>query len=241
MALAGKAAGLQEICFTDHIDYDPLEKMGKMDFDTDAYNAEYDGLEVPGLVIRHGMEFGMMADNMDMLRKDLQRRKFDFVLGSVHFVDNYDVYFLEYWQGKTVFQAERRFLEATLECVSNHNEFDVLSHLTYLGKSPAHPATRPIPYAEHASLVDEILRTLAKKGKGMEVNTSGMDRAGDYLPGVEYLQRFRALGGNIVTIGSDAHRSDRVGQYSFEVCRMLKDIFGHVCTFQDREPVFHKL
>ena len=90
-------------------------------------------------------------------------------------------------------------------------------------------------------MVDEILRTLAKKGKGMEVNTSGMDRAGDYLPGAVYLKRFQELGGKIVTVGSDAHRCDRVGQYSFEVCRMLKDIFGHVCTFRDREPVFHRL
>jgi histidinol-phosphatase (PHP family) len=241
MALAGKAAGLREICFTEHIDYDPLGKMGKMDFDTEAYNAEHDGLEVSGITIRRGLEFGMMADNMDTLTKDLQRRKFDFVLGSIHFVDDLDVYFEEYWQGKTVFQAERRFLEATLECVCNHTEFDVLSHLTYLGKSPAHPATRPIPYEEHADLVDEILRTLAQKGKGMEVNTSGMDRAGDYLPGAVYLKRFRELGGKIVTVGSDAHRSDRVGQYSFEACRMVNEIFGHVCTFRDREPVMHRL
>ena len=63
MAQAAKAAGLKEICFTDHLDYDPLGKMGIMAFDTDVYNAEYDALEVPGLKIRRGMEFGMTVDN----------------------------------------------------------------------------------------------------------------------------------------------------------------------------------
>lgn len=45
LAMAARNAGLREICFTDHVDYDPLGQMGKMDFDTDAYNAEYDHLE----------------------------------------------------------------------------------------------------------------------------------------------------------------------------------------------------
>lgn len=241
MALAGRSAGLKEICFTDHLDYDPLGKMGILAFETQAYNDAYDGLQVPGITIRRGMEFGMTPDNMDQLAADLQRRPFDLVLGSIHFVDGFDVYFEEYWAEKTIFQAERRFLEATLECVSNHDDFDVLAHLTYIAKTHCHPAPRPVRYEDHRDLLDEILRTLARKGKGLEVNTSGVDRAGDYLPGAEYLRRFRELGGSIVTVGSDAHRAERVGQYCMEACRMAKDIFGHVCTFDGREPVFHKL
>ena len=59
LAKAALEKGLKEICFTDHIDYDPLGHMGKLDFDTAAYSAEYDQLEIPGLKIRRGMEFGM--------------------------------------------------------------------------------------------------------------------------------------------------------------------------------------
>ena len=79
------------------------------------------------------------------------------------------------------------------------------------------------------------------KGKGLEVNTSGRDRCGGYLPTEDYVRRFKELGGEIVTIGTDSHDTDRVGQYAFEVCDMLKDIFGYVCTFEDRKPIFHKL
>lgn len=241
MALAAKEAGLKEICFTDHLDYDPLGKMGVLAFDTDSYNREYNELEVPGLVIRRGMEFGMDTGNLELFRKDLQRRPFDFVLGSIHFVDDLDVYFDEYWDGKTVFEAERRYLEATLESVQLHNDFDVLAHLTYIAKARCHPAPRPVPYEEHREIIDEILKVLVRKGKGLEMNTSGVDRAGDFLPGPQMVRRFRELGGEIVTVGSDAHRANRVGQYSHEACEILKDVFGYVCTFAERKPVFHKL
>lgn len=241
MARAAKTVGLKEICFTDHLDYDPLGKMGVMAFDTEKYNAEYDNLEIPGLKIRRGMEFGMAVDNREQFQKDLQRRPFDFVLGSIHFVDDLDVYYPEFWQGKTVFEAERRFLETTLECVKLHDDFDVLAHLTYLGKATAHIAPRPIPYEAHRELVDQILRVLAKKGKGMEMNTSGVDRCGGFLPTADYFRRFKELGGEIVTVGSDAHQDYRVGQYTFDACEILKDIFGYVCTFEDRKPIFHKL
>ncbi len=241
MALAAKAAGLKEICFTDHIDYDPLGTMPDLAFDTAAYNAEYDRLEVPGLKIRRGMEFGMTRQNRPQFQKDLQRREFDFVLGSIHFVDDLDVYFQEFWEGKTVFQAESRCLEETLACVQLHEEFDVLAHLTYISKTTANPTHRLVPFAQHRELIDEILRTLAAKGKGLEINTSGVDKCGGYLPTADYVRRFRELGGEIVTIGSDAHRCNRVGQYSFDVCELLKDIFGYVCTFEGRKPIFHKL
>ena len=241
MARAALDRGLKEICFTDHLDYDPLGKMGKMDFDTETYCREYDSLEIPGLKIRRGAEFGMDEHNVAQFRQDLKRRPFDFVLGSIHFVDDLDVYFASYWQGKTVFEAERRYLEAALACVKIHDDFDVLAHLTYIGKTAAHPAPRAVPYAEHRELVDEILKILAAKGKGLEMNTSGVDRCGDFLPSADYFRRFKELGGEVVTVGSDAHRRGRVGQYSTEACQILGDIFGYVCTYENRKPIFHKV
>jgi len=241
MAKAALGAGLKEICFTDHLDYDPLDKMGVLAFDTDVYNREYDSLELPGLKIRRGMEFGMTPQNRPQFLKDLRRRDFDFVLGSIHFVDDLDVYFQEYWDGKSVFRAEQRYLESTLECVRIHEDFDVLAHLTYIAKARCHPAPRPVPFEEHREIIEEILKVLVAKGKGLEMNSSGVDRCGSFLPSADMVRRFRELGGEIVTIGSDAHAAKRVGQYSFDACEILKDIFGYVCTFEDRKPIFHKL
>mgnify|MGYP002510314382 CR=1 FL=1 len=57
----------------------------------------------------------------------------------------------------------------------------------------------------------------------------------------DVLKIYRDCGGEIITIGSDAHATNRVGQYACEVCDMFKDIFGYVCTFENRQPIFHKL
>ena len=241
MALAAKAAGLKEICFTDHLDYILCRPEEKMAYSVEEYNAAHEGVAVPGLTIRHGAEVGLTHWNKEIVEKDLSLRHYDFVIGSTHFVDEEDPYFPPYWQGKTVAFAEQSFFEETMKCVQIHDNFDVLGHLTYISKVRAHPAPRKVELNIYRDVVEEILKVLAAKGKGMEVNTSGVDRCGDFLPREEFFRRFKELGGEIVTIGSDAHKSDRVGQYSKEACDILKDIFGYVCTFEDRKPIFHKL
>ena len=241
MALAAKAAGLKEICFTDHIDHDFDAEGHSMVFDPMVYAAEYDNLEVDGLKIRRGVEYGLKPYNRDTMQKDLQLRNFDFVLGSVHFVNELDIYYPEFWRDKTVEQAVQEFLEETLLCVQHHDDYDVLGHLSYICKARAHPDPKPLYLKDHREIVDEILKILVQKGKGMEINTSGVDRCGDFLPGEEFFRRFKELGGEIVTIGSDAHNTQRVGQYAGQACEMMKDIFGYVCTFEGRKPIFHKL
>ena len=241
MVEAAVRIGLKEICFTDHVEYEVGTAEQIMVFTTERYNAAYDHLISPHLKIRRGMEFGLKPNNQEDLKRDLLRRPFDFVIGSVHMVNEQDVYFDEFWVGKTMREAYRTFLEETLACVRAHDDFDVLGHLTFICKSPKNPTGEPILYQEWREVSDEILRVLAQKGKGMEINTSGVDRCGDFLPSVDFFRRFKELGGEIVTVGSDAHDTDRVGQYSREACQLLAEIFGCVCTFENRRPIFHKM
>ena len=244
MVLAARAAGLKEICFTDHVDYE-LDTQGNVRADmmyrTEDYSAAYDHLSAPDITIRRGVELGMTPWNKELMRQFLAQRHYDFVLGSIHHIDNFDPYYEAFWVGKTLREAEIRYFEVMLECVRLHDDYDVLGHLNYICKTPPHPTHVPFPLSDYAEFVDEILKTLVAKGKGMEVNTSGVDRCGDFLPGAEFLRRFKELGGEIVTVGSDAHAPDRVGQYTDRACQLVQEIFGHVCTFQDRKPIFHKL
>ncbi len=240
MAQKAAALGLREICFTDHLDYDPAPNAPIQTFTTEEYNAAYDGLEIPGLKIYKGFEFGMLPDNQNVLQLDLQRRHFDFVIGSVHFVDGLDIFLDDYWQGRTWQTCEYRYLEFLLDCVQGHDGYDVVGHINGICKARANPNRRAVKHSEYAEVFDEILRSIADKGKGIEVNTSGFDRCGAFLPSPDYLRRFKELGGTIVTVGSDAHTPDRVGQYCAEACAQIVDIFGYICTFADRKPIFHK-
>ena len=241
MARAAVNAGLQEICFTDHLDYQHGVPREKITFTPEAYRSAYDGLHVPGLTIRHGAEAGLTPWNVAEIHEDIAQYPYDFVLGSVHFIDDEDVYYPEFWVGRDFLATERRYFEEILACVQLHDDFDVLGHLTYISKVKGHPSPRIIPVEDHKEVIAEIMKTLIAKGKGMEINTSGVDRCGDFLPGMPYLKLFKDLGGQIITVGSDAHTSDRVGQYVSDACAIARDIFGHVCTFQNREPIFHKL
>ena len=233
--------GLKEICFTDHYDhcFYPEEKHNLLNLE--QYSQAYDSLEHPQLTIRRGVEYGMTTWNVPHLAELLKQRNFDFVLGSLHYADGYDPYQKEYWVGKTMRQAFEGYLERTLDCVRVHDQFDVLGHLNYACKSPTSPTHEPLLYEDYRELSDEIMKVLVQKGKGMEINTSGVDRAGIFLPTADFLKRFKELGGEIVTVGSDSHDGSRVGQYVPQALEILKEIFGYVCTFENRKPIFHKL
>ena len=241
MIRAAEEAGLREICFTDHYDCHWSESDEHDLFSLADYRATYDNLPAATVTVRRGVEMGLTAWNRSIAEAFTQSYPLDFVIGSLHFVDGYDPYDAHYWDGKTMHHAYGRYLEEILRCVRIHDDFDVLGHLTYVAKSPNNPYRVPVPYDDFTTLTDEIMRELIKKDKGMEINTSGVDRVGDFLPSARHLQRFYELGGRIVTIGSDAHDPSRVGQHSDRARSILKEIFGHVCTFAGRSPVFHQL
>lgn len=241
MLAAAEAMGLREICFTDHIDDDPLNDSAQWQYTLEQYNAGYNHLTSQRLKLRLGMEFGMLVDNQALIAQRSVERHYDFIIGSVHFADNLDTYRAAFWENRTVLEAEQLFLQTTLDCVNAHDQFDVLGHLTFISKARVHPTHLPISLDAHKEVVAEIFKVLIAKGKGIEINTSGIDRCGAYLPSPDYLRLFKDLGGEIVTVGSDAHASDRVGQYCNEACQIVQDIFGHVCTFENRQPIFHKI
>ncbi len=238
---AAEERGLSEICFTDHYDF-ANEKDGHHDlFDLEDYSAAYDGIKSGRVKIRRGVEFGMTDWNKAELCELLKKRDFDFVIGSVHFAGGYDPYFKEYWEGIGFYEAVSKYMNAVLECVKVHDDFDVLGHLTYVCKSEHNPTHSAVKYKDICDISDEILKILIDKGKGMEVNTSGVDRTGDFLPSVDFLKRFRELGGEIITIGSDSHDRARVGQYTKEAIDMIATVSPYVCTFEKRKPIFHKI
>jgi len=241
MIKAAEIAGLREICFTDHIDHHGRPDGEHFLIDFNDYSKAYDNLNSEMVIIRRGIEMGLVKWNKAEAERILKNRDFDFVIGSVHYADGNDPYYPEFWEGNTFEQAVTKYLSDTMECVKIHDNFDVLGHLNYVCKYNYSAQPGEFPFEKYREITDEIMRILISKGKGMEINTSGVDKIAEFLPSVEYLKRFKELGGEIVTVGSDAHTPDRVGQYSNDAVDMAKEIFGYVCTFEKRKPIFHKL
>lgn len=240
MVLAAQARNLLEICFTEHWDDIVGDDKHPEHFSIDAYAAAHRELE-PSITVRRGIEVGLLSDNQKSVQAAVRQYPFDYVIGSVHCVGNEDLYFPNFWKDKSVQEAEQLYLEYTLACVQKHTEYDVLGHLTYISKAPFHPSHTQVSLSTHKELIAEILRTLAQKGKGLEVNTSGLRVCDDYLPSMEFVRLFRDLGGEIITVGSDAHIPDHVGMHTGQAIHEIAAIFGYVCTFARRQPIFHRV
>lgn len=232
---------LKEICFTDHYDYNSEKNKQHDLFTIEKYNEAYGNLISDKLKIRRGIEVGLTTWNQTEVGEFLSNGDFDFVIGSIHYVGGFDPYYKEFWDDMSFKDAISKYMEQTIKCVKTHDNFDVLGHLTYVCKSSYNPTKSGISYNEISDFTDQIFRVLIQKGKGIEINTSGVDRIGDYLPAMDYVKRFRELGGEIITVGSDAHDRTRVGQYVDDALRMISDVFPYVCTFEKRNPIFHKI
>lgn len=238
---AAKDAGLKEICFTDHYDFNDDPTKQHDFFTIEQYRSVYDNIDSNGILVRKGVEFGLTHWNQKELEDLLSSYNFDFVIGSVHFAGGFDPYFKEFWTHNGFDEGFEKYLLQTLKCVKVQNNFDVLGHINYVCKSEHNPTKQPLRYNDYIDICDEIMKTLVENGKGMEINTSGKDRVGEFLPSYDFIKRFKELGGEIITVGSDSHDNTRVGQYIPEALEICKEVFGYVCTFENRKPIFNTL
>lgn len=227
------ALGLDEICFTDHRDFDyPIDIF---DLDVENYYQAIKALKdefKDQIVIKWGIEMGLDMDHQIEINELISQYPFDFVIGSIHVINHTEFYYGEFFKGLSKEEAHRYFFEETLKCVKNFDCFNVLGHLDYIMRYGPYEDKR-VDHQKYQDIFDEIFRTLIAKGKGIEVNTSGYSLNGDCgFPNFEQVKRYYDLGGRIITIGTDSHTSDRIGQHVDDVKNMLKQIgFKDISTF----------
>lgn len=229
--------GLDEICFTDHRDFDyPIDPF---ELDVEPYFKEMRALQTEfkdQITIKIGVEIGLDTDHIDEINDFINASPYDFVIGSIHVIHHTEFYYGEFFKGKTKEEAHREFFEETLKCVETFDCFNVLGHLDYIMRYGPYEDKR-VDHARYQDLIDAILMTLIKKGKGIEVNTSGYATNGDCgFPNFDIVRRYKELGGTIITVGTDSHTSDRVGEHVADVIEHYQTIgFKDVSTFTKRQ------
>lgn len=241
---AALAEGLDGICFTEHCECNrslgiPPEFPSWPDLDYDEYFKVVSDLKGKyPLKIAVGLELGQGTQGPEYAQKYIESRAWDFILASNHNLrDEYDFHYLDY-RGKDINSLCVRYFEELYEVVE-WGQFDVLAHLFYFVRYLA-MSGHDTDMSKYGSIIEDILRLLALKGKGLEINTSGLFGAyGKTIPGIEQLCAFRKLGGEIVTVGSDAHSPDKVG-YGGDIARELirQAGFKYVAFYENRKPVF---
>ena len=247
--------GLKTICFTDHFDKDDLEWGEEGIFDVDAYFVEMQKLqeEYAGkLNIRIGIELGLRTYLKDYYEELTKKYPFDFVIGSVHNVPYKkdaegnilytDPAAEKLFTDRTDKEAYRLMMETTLENVRTSDCFQTLGHLDYVvryGKS----REKEYSYTDYADIIDEILKLLIEKEKGLEVNSAGLKYGLPFAhPHPDVLKRYRELGGEIITIGADAHKPEHIAYDFAKAEEILKSCgFKYYTEFFEQKPVFKQL
>lgn len=232
--------GLRTICITDHHDLDYMEPGWEIDFE--SYFAKLKTLQEnyrDQIEVLIGIEFGMQPHLCEEYEKLAKKHPYDFVIGSVHLFDGYDPYYPGYFEDKTDEEGYRRAFEIALENVKKMSEYDSLGHLDYIIRYGARKE-ESYSYAKYADYIDEILKCLIENGKGLEVNTGGWNFGFDFAhPHPDVLKRYKELGGEIITIGSDAHIPEHVA-YGFERVKAYLQAVGFTkyTEFRQRKPYF---
>lgn len=239
--------GLETICFTDHYDKDYPKYADTEEFqlDADRYFSEMKELQEKyknQIDIRIGVETGLQPHLGEFWHDFVRKYPFDFVIGSVHVVDRQDPYYGTFFEGRSDEEAYHQTFEETLVNIKNNKDFDVLGHIDYIvryGKTKAEHYS----YKKYADIIDEILRYLIYNGKGIELNTAGFKYGlGFCHPHPEILKRYRELGGEIITIGSDGHKPEHIAYDFHKVSDILKACgFKMYTDFKGRAPIFRQL
>lgn len=241
--------GLAGVCFTDHCDFFVPPMKAKYEeyvpevFDVEARNAEIDKVNAKcpqDFHVFKGIEIGVQKSERDKIAAHLEKYSFDEIIASVHYLDDTDPFWGGYYEGKTWRYAYGHYLETLYdEMVWLGDRFDIMGHYDYVTRYAPYPECS-ILYKDFPNILDSMLRYLAENGKALEINTKTYQDFKGRTPVLDknILMRYRELGGEIISLGSDSHDADRVG-FNFERTAALVSRCGfrYLAHFDKRKPV----
>ena len=249
MILKGIERGLTTMCFTEHNDFDypyqPNEPQDYFLLTPDPYLYDLLGLRekyADKIKILFGVELGLQPQVMRQNAVLAKSYDFDFIIGSSHICNGNDPYYPAFFEGRSEEEAYREYFESILENIKKFSNFDVYGHLDYVVRYGPNKDTE-YTYEKYKDIFDKILELLIDKGKGIEINTGGV-KSGlkDLPPCMGILKRYRELGGEIITIGSDAHKPENIAEHFDRAEAVLKECgFKYYTVFEKRTAEFKKL
>ncbi len=216
------ALGLQGLAFTDHVEWYPQDEAYHY-FDPADYFAALEAARALGngkLTLLAGLEIGNPQRFPQETAALLEAWPWDFVLGSAHWVADERGWVESFFVGDDAARPYRRYFAELLD-LAQHGDFDILSHLDIVRRDDWDLHRRTLPVEAFADEIHAVLRAVIARGKGLELNTSGLAKGmGEPLPNLTILRWYRALGGEVLVFGSDAHTPQRLAD-DFATARTL--------------------
>jgi histidinol-phosphatase (PHP family) len=221
----GKNLGL---IITEHMDINHPEE-GQFVFDIKEYFSNYEKFRSKELLL--GIELGLTVEYSNENCKIANESPFDYVLGSLHFLGNYDMYFPQVYVNRTKKDVYTQYLKDIYKNIEANPYIDSLGHIDYICRYSPYE-DKELYYSEYSDLIDEILKALIKNEIVMEINTRRISNKMALENLLTIYRRFYQLGGRYITIGSDSHNPQSIGMN-----------FGNakvICQETSLKPVYFK-
>ncbi len=240
MCAEAEKQGISELCLTDHCDL--VDDRGNDDDSWDwteiDRQLEQAREKYPHLNIRRGIELGQAISRPEAAEKVLAEPNIDFVLGSMHVSPGgLDYYWVNFETKKQCYEMMEEYLLCLLK-LSKTDFYDSLAHLTYPLRYMRGRDGQAVDFRPYDDLVHEILKILVERGKALELNTSGYrNNSGEPLPPEYMLRMYRELGGDLITIGTDAHEPRHMADGLERGTELLRSCgFRYVTLYENRKP-----
>lgn len=238
-------AGIEEICFTDHIDFDaPVHNFAPAALDKRHEELLKFGGEYKGVRIKEGAEISMapFKECAENSRSYIAPAQLDFIIGSVHSIFGANVYDPDFYRTKSKHIAYLAYLDTIRASLPDYDFISVLGHYDFVAKYAPYPdrsMSLTLSNDINAAFAD-IFKSIINMGKGIELNTAAWRGAPHW--GLDILKLYRSLGGEFITLGSDAHRSAMVGNRLDEAYALVLEAgIPYYATFDRLVPTFHPI
>lgn len=234
---------IKEIAITDHVDFESYYINNIIDYDN--YLITFNNLKEKynnKINIIFGVEIGLNLNYIDRIQTLTNSYPFDFIIGSSHSVFNMDLYYDNFFENKTKEEAYNIYFTEMIKNITNIKNFCVYGHIDFISRYGIYE-DNTLLYDDFKDNIDKVLKLLIENGKGIEINTSGF-RYGinQTYPQFNILKKYKELGGEIITIGSDAHTPDYIGDHFNVAYDMLIEAgFKYITHFKNKKPIFEKL
>ena len=239
IVLYGIKNKINEICFTDHVDFDSTDKSYNYEFDQNDYFREIDMLKErygEFISLKYGVEMGIQPHVLSKCKTFIQNKNFDFVIASMHGCRKLDFYTGDFFKKFDTEEGIFQYYSELEEMVKVYDTYNVIGHIDIYKRYK--PECMKVKFNSYRDYVERVLKIVISNGKGIEVNTSGLlGTLNQALPSDDILKLYYELGGEIITLGSDSHYCDTLCGMFNEVLLNLKNIgFKEVFTFDRMTP-----
>ncbi|MBQ3011999.1 MAG: histidinol-phosphatase HisJ family protein [Clostridia bacterium] len=234
LCLAAIERGVTDLAITDH-----FECNGRFDMSCPPYDADRAYEEIlaakekyKGKVnLTYGIELGQIDQYPEEAEKLLSSHSYEFVISSLHnlrgapdfcFIDFKKIF--DYTSPDYVGHLFERNLAELCDSLDACDKIDTVAHLTYMHRYCALSGNN-YDFTRHAGKIEELYRKMISRDIALEVNVSNLWRGlGFAMPDRELLALYRECGGKLVTVGTDSHSPEHIGECVDEGFELLRSV-----------------